>query len=259
MKDSKVFVSYATSVYQREVSRRVSVYAIIFLLVGAVAVGISVYNPWLLTDEEQPLELDNQINFSLVRRFPYTNVFIPDDGAVVSEEVINISGKIRPGMELALNGRMIEIDESGFFSFDYDLEDGDNTLQFEITYNQKRKQVTRTVVYQDPELAAQNTDEDESDSETEQETTADGLPEIMVLKIHAWPETIEVEAQADQREASHQVILHGSSAFWQFRDEITVTASDGSSAFIIINDQEIGPMTLEEGEAKATYDREDGR
>ncbi|OIP96590.1 hypothetical protein AUK40_04800 [Candidatus Wirthbacteria bacterium CG2_30_54_11] len=238
--------------------RRLSVYVLIVLSLTAVCLVLSYFSPWGLLGLEKPFEPGVNVNFSLLRRFPYTNISLPEQGAIIREPTVQIAGFIKPGINLYLNNRPISYDKTGFFSTEYILQTGENIFVLEARLGHRKKSVTRTVTYDPREEGEEGyipLSTPISDPVTSENTEAasEDTGRSLYLQLYAQPESTWVETVEDGVFSERRTLLPRTPMYFTAADRIIVRVGNGSSVAVKLNGVDLGPVGSSSGEAEKEY------
>ena len=246
--------------------KRLSFYILFCLIVCTTLVGFSLFLPQALSPDIELNMEESEINLSLIRRFPFSNIQIPDDQAVSQEKIISVSGKTAPQAQLLLNSNPIETAPNGVFSLEYELDIGANELVFEITKGNKYSSFTRTIYFQpladekqppendSPQITIDTEDSTPANLETPQENDQGTTPiKKSIVEIHAWPDPISLTITPDQDEPLSIELNPGDQSIHRVIDQITIETSNGAATYIIIDQQNQGVMNPEPVFTKKTY------
>ena len=78
----------------------------------------------------------------------FLEVTEPQDEAVVSTSPICVSGSTSPGVEVSVNGELIDVDEQGNFAAMVELEEGPNAIEVIATdYEGNEESCILAVIY----------------------------------------------------------------------------------------------------------------
>ncbi len=250
---------YVQPLHKRHIGgKRLSIYMLVLLAVTATILMVSYFSPWGLIGLEQPFEPAVNVNFSLLRRFPFSNISLPADGAVIQEPTVQITGFIKPGINLYLNSRPISTDDTGFFSTEFILQPGENIFVLEARLGHRKKLITRTVTYDALGDGSGELVLPLSSSVSDGETAV--IPDVLAppgdgllhLRVYAWPETTWVEAVIDGVQQERQILLQGYDATFAAQDSIVLRTAEGSAVRVWLNGTDLGPMG-QGGEAEREF------
>jgi len=251
--NTTVLRGYRIPIFKRHIGgKRLSCYAMLLMMLGLASLALSYAVPWVFTGKEKPFEPELRINFSLLRRFPFTNIMLPEDGARVTEPFIQLSGTVKPGIELYINDERLAYDAQGIFLTEYALTEGENVIILEARLGAKKK-ATRRVVYYEPATDTQSAgDSADNTTDTGSQFGADEDPRL-VLAVNIWPESTWLEVTIDGETRGRKTYAQGSSPSWSAKQSITIKAGNGASVFAKLNGEEMGLLSETAGEATREF------
>ena len=86
------------------------------------------------------------IQYFQILSAPNLEVYTPQNNEATTVKVINVSGKTETESTVVVNGKFISVTEQGNFSYQYNLEEGKNTIEIIASKRLSPKtKITRTV------------------------------------------------------------------------------------------------------------------
>jgi hypothetical protein len=75
-------------------------------------------------------EFSNAVRTTIKRRPPALEITKPNDGDVLSgaDNLVKVEGRTEEDVDIRINDRFVVVKQDGFFTYDYPLDEGDNTL-----------------------------------------------------------------------------------------------------------------------------------
>ncbi len=166
--------------------------------------------------------------FSAFASAPELTVNQPTEGAHVNTNVINITGKTNPGVDLLINGQKIDLAEDGSFKTRLTLQEGVNLVEV-IAKNKVGKQtiVQRNVLVTLPKVVSKSKNIREYGVE-------------VVITIQNGATWLSVEE--DGNPAYDGTMLPGSALTFRGKNSVTITSGKGINTLIKVNGKDWGVL-----------------
>ncbi len=166
--------------------------------------------------------------FSAFASAPELTVSSPSEGARFSTNIINITGKTNPGIDLLINGQEIDLAEDGSFKTRLTLQEGVNSVEF-LAKNKVGKQtvIQRNVMVTLPKVA------------TKSKTNKSFNVEVIVT-IQNGATWLSVEE--DDNPAYDGTMLPGSALTFRGKNSVTITSGKGMNTLIKVNGKDWGVL-----------------
>ncbi len=160
---------------------------------------------------------------------PKIELFSPIDNTETKESSIVIEGKTNAGSDVFINDIPIGVDPEGSFSEEVSLQDGINLIKISSKNKlDKKTEITRTVIA------------DLEEAQISNNQTARSL----TMKIDVGPNPVSIYIAVDGKAVSgeNSVMLPGSSQTIKANGSIIISASDGGSVRITLNNEDLGKL-----------------
>lgn len=239
-------------------SKRFFFYLTLAMVMGLAVLALSYYAPQgLLPFITPPQENEVEIDLWRLKRFPFSNLKLPPEGAVVTDAEIGISGSTQPGTEILLNGESIIVSGNGDFNVVYPLKPGANTIELTAINGDKEEYVTRQVYYledlTEPDEPV-STEIPESTESPEDETSTlpfgpgdgddgtDSVTDSIEVRLTAAEGGTWIEVAVDSVVSEEVTLQAGQLKIYNVKKSITIVTSNAGDIAMAINGKDVGPL-----------------